>query len=214
MNTLDKILLELVDKYQNEDVVLDRYDQEYAFSPEDLLIQRESRREAVELIKFAIKYLPEEDKRIIKMYVVERKTLKQIGEILGYGTTTIFVKLQKIPNKMKKLYYKHEINREFNTINMKESLQTFEELRDLLFFKTPKVHLESTCMGFPFEVMMKQWKWTALYVQKSGLNAGIGIWKTISQCLIPEYLAQAFSTQKGEVVCTLCSKCTRRDINT
>ena len=215
MNSLDKILLELIDKYRDEDVVLDRYEQEYAISPEDLLVERESRKEAIELVNFALDNLTEEDKNIIQMYVLEGLTLEQVGNKLGYHRITISNKLGKIPAKLKKIYNKHKLNGGFNTIYIEgespSAPPTFEEMRDLLFYRTPKVHIESTCMGFPHEFLQVQYKWSAWYRHKTGKNAGLTIWKTANQCLVREYLAQSFKTELGEVVCTLCPKCKRSD---
>ena len=209
MSVLDNMLLELIDKYANEDEIISSYEQEYAISPEDLLVQRESRKEAIELVRFAMDNLSKEDKDIIEMYVIERMTFEQIGNLIGYHKSNILRKLAKIPAKLEKIYDKLATNHNINPYNIGDV--PFDELKGLLFYRTPKIRYEHTALGFPMDFLQKQFKragWS-----KKGPNPRFIGYRTTYQCKIRQYLAEAFHENEGDTKCLLCSKCARSDRN-
>ena len=211
MSALDNILLEIIDKYATEDEVIESYEQEYAISPEDLLVQRESRKEAIELIRFAMENLSQEDKDIIEMYVIERMTYEQIGYLLGYHKSNILRKLAKIPHKLEKIYNKHATNPEFNLYNIENI--PFDELKGLLFYRTPKIRFGQVSLGFPMDFLRKQFKRAGWCKHKSGAKAGLTEYTTTYQCKIRQYLAESFHEEEGETKCNLCYRCRRIEKN-
>lgn len=217
MNSLDKILKDIIEDYLDDDSIIESYQREYGISPEDLLIEKESRKEAVELIRFAMEYLTETEKKVLFKYIFENKNQFKIADEIGVHRSTISRMMSNIPEHIRKLYNKHALNVYESTINMRGFFSkvdvflnpTFEQLRDLLFYKSPFHMHKITSMGWPFDIARSKFISAGWMKHRRGKRAGIVEWRAKYGCGVSNYLKNAFQGMEPPV-CPFCKTCRKK----
>jgi predicted DNA-binding protein YlxM (UPF0122 family) len=202
----------LIEDYTSDENIIDSYQKEFSISPEDFLIEKESRIDSVELIRFAIRHLTEIEKNILVDYVVKRMNVNEIAKKNKVHRATIYRWLEHIPKRINELYNNIATNQDKIDINMRgifsKSLEipnpTFEQARDYLFctnnFTLPKI----TALGWPFEIAKHKFVSAGWYRSEVGKNFGRPIWRARYRCGVSDYLNR---TAKDNIVCPMCRQC-------
>jgi len=169
--------------------IIDDYINEYADSPEDLVIEAERIQEIQNLFNEIKEFLSPEEFDIIYKYAVLGYSQEKIAEL--YNT------------------YKMDISRKCETITQKcyKYLKNPIISRDIFIPPQSKLTAHSpTVRGYPFEMLQQVSQEGHWRTNQRGHN--IYVSKTV--CKIPEYVKSK---------CTLCiddmgvSKCSRKDVN-
>jgi predicted DNA-binding protein YlxM (UPF0122 family) len=192
MNKLNALLRDIRDNLTDEDLLIEEYIKKEGATPLDILCEKETRYEIIELLKHIPRWLDPIDKKILELYIIDGKTMEQIGKRLKITQPAVTQRIQKIPSKIQAHAYKIPY---FN--NYYEG--------DFTTTSTAEAGSPKGC-GFPFEFLRKinvggMW---GFYRHKP-------IWKSKDECILPEYFQKCFGDDK--TVCPICSKCKRGETN-
>ena len=194
MDKLTSLLQDIRDKWEDEELLIQEYSRTEGKTALDVLVEQESRREAIELLRSIDKILDPTDRKILEYYIIDNMTQEEIAYRLKLNQSAISMRIKRIPLKLKKY---------------SDKIAHFDNYSEGNFFITKKYEDRGNKIscGFPFE-LLQNINVGGYWGKCNGKRNSIYLSR--SKCVIPEYLQKSFNSNK--IVCTLCTKCKRKDV--
>lgn len=187
MNSLSALLQDIRENFADEETLIDQYTRIEGRTPLDVLCEKESRLEIVELLKDIDKYLDPLDRKILQLYVIDGKTQDEVALRMKITRQAVSKRLGKMSWKIAK----HGCE-----------IPHFDNYKDRDFLiknSTKEIGSPHGC-DFPFKYLE--------HINVGGFwgqYRGKPIWKSKSECRILPYLRKSFGDDK--TVCSLCKVC-------
>lgn len=194
MDNLSALLKDIRDNLASDERLIEQYIRKEGQTPLDVLVERESRRDIVELLSHLEEILDEIDLKILEMFIIDNRTQEYMANVLGISQPAIVKRLNKIPEKVVKFGYKiphfdNYVGKDF-----------------LIKSSTLEVGSPTGC-GFPFEYLQKinvGGHWGKVKGKK---NKRQRLWVSKAECRLPEYFTKCFGD--NETKCPICQNCKR-----
>jgi predicted DNA-binding protein YlxM (UPF0122 family) len=191
MDKLSLLLRDIEERFTDSDDLIEQYSKQEGRTPLDVLVEIESRKEIVQILYLICNMLRDKDREVFIMYVIEGKTIDEIGNRLEISHQAVSKRMAKIRKNIAKFIEKNGCKIPFFD-NYNEGIKIVQE-------KEFEAGSPTGC-GFPFELLSKvnaggYW----------GKTKGKDIWLSRTVCKLPEMFAESFGDNL-----TICTYCGRR----
>jgi predicted DNA-binding protein YlxM (UPF0122 family) len=194
MDKLSLLLNDIYDRFVNDEFLIEEYSKQEGRTPLDVIIEKESRMEILEALRLICNMLRGTDREIFIMYVIEGKTVEEIGYRFEVSHQAISKRLAKIRKNISRFIEKNGCKIPFFD-NYSEGIKLVQE-------KEFEAGSPTGC-GFPFEFLSKvnaggYW----------GVTKGKPIYLSRTECKLQDYFIDSFHDNK--TTCNYCggrSKC-------
>jgi len=191
VDRLAALLQDIEDKICDDDTLIDQYTKIEGMTPLDIMVEKERRREAIEILKIAFPALSRKDRKILWLYGIRGLSQVEIGKRARMNQSSVARRIDRIHRKVQKLL---------------QNYSQYDDWKDT--FRPPQskeeAHTPET-RGYPYDIMMK----VGVECVKVKLD-GVIHYRSRWECRIPEYLRKAFGND--DTICNICDNCSRPEM--
>jgi hypothetical protein len=191
VDKLQSLIKDIQDNFLDEETLIDQYCRYEGRTPLEVLEEKESRKEVVEVLQWLLENLPQDDKEILIKWIIEGKSLDQVAIETRKAKSSIQYRIERIPVIIEKKFVQMVNHNNYS--------------RDTFIQEKQYDAHSPTPLGYPYEIAKSSSKggyWGMLNKKRRS------VYRTKLQCKIPEYLQTCFHDDK--TICNICNKCKRK----